>query len=260
VARTCLGHCEPLGWPLRWRRLGSAGFASQSRRERSRHSPPVRCATSAPAVQRSDGCWGPGRRTHSLKRRSAQRTHRRRRVTRPGKRMRRARGLSARSKPLRWASQQRRLHKLTLGPTAPQSCWRLHPTAADLVNLGIHEVMLHVISSALARSTPRCSRPLHAARGGTFRRGGSRRRRLESPSPAEALLSPVGLASGETSRGGGDAADAAGLTDHLVREPPLVVVPRHDLDERAVDDRGELQIDDRGPRIADDVGGHQGIF
>src|SRR5215210_2971223 len=42
-----------------------------------------------------------------------------------------------------------------------------------------------------------------SGRGGTFRRGGSRRRRLESPSPAERWLWPTALAPVETSRGRG---------------------------------------------------------
>ena len=90
--------------------------------------------------------------TRAPRRRSAQRTHRRTPSLRLGKPVRRARGSSARRKPPRWAPQQRRLHELALGPPPPQSCWRLVSTAADLVNLGIHEVMLHVVSSALARS------------------------------------------------------------------------------------------------------------
>jgi hypothetical protein len=45
-----------------------------------------------------------------------------------------------------------------------------------------------------------------------------------------------------------------------VREAPFVVVPGHHLDQRAVDDCGQLQIDDGGTWVADDVGGDQRIL
>jgi pyruvate dehydrogenase E2 component (dihydrolipoamide acetyltransferase) len=39
---------------------------------------------------------------------------------------------------------------------------------------------------------------------------------------------------------GGGSEDASGLADHLVGEAPFVVVPRHHLDQRAVDDPGQV--------------------
>ena len=60
--------------------------------------------------------------------------------------------------------------------------------------------------------------------------------------------------------GAGRAEDTAGLADHLLGEAPFVVVPGHYLDERAVDDPGEVEVDDRGTRVADDVRGDQRIL
>jgi hypothetical protein len=63
-----------------------------------------------------------------------------------------------------------------------------------------------------------------------------------------------------TSRGVGEAEDAAGLSDHLVGEAPFVVVPGHHLDQRAVYDPRQLEVDDGGTWVADDVRGDQGIL
>src|SRR5439155_18400224 len=57
----------------------------------------------------------------------------------------------------------------------------------------------------------------------------------------------------------GHVEDAAGLADHLVGEAPFVVVPGHHLDQRAIDDPGQLEIDDGGTRVANDVGGHERV-
>src|SRR5688572_11989332 len=51
-----------------------------------------------------------------------------------------------------------------------------------------------------------------------------------------------------------------GLTHHLIRVAPLVVVPAHDLDQITVDDTGEVEVDDGRPWIADDVGRNQRIM
>jgi hypothetical protein len=75
-----------------------------------------------------------------------------------------------------------------------------------------------------------------------------------------AVAAGAGRVPSETSRGVGQPEDAPGLADHLVREAPFVVVPRHQLDQRAVHDGGQLQVDDGGARVGDDVGGHQRIL
>ena len=49
--------------------------------------------------------------------------------------------------------------------------------------------------------------------------------------------------------------DVARQVEHLVREAPLVVVPRHELDEVIVEREAGLGIKDAGVRIGDEVGG-----
>src|ERR671912_75987 len=50
------------------------------------------------------------------------------------------------------------------------------------------------------------------------------------------------------------------LTDHLVGEAPLVVVPTHHLRQVAADHAGHVELDHRRPRIPHDVAGDKRIF
>src|SRR6516165_12177102 len=43
--------------------------------------------------------------------------------------------------------------------------------------------------------------------------------------------------------------------DHTVGETPLIVVPRYDADQRAVDDLGLIHVEDRGMRIVIKIAG-----
>jgi hypothetical protein len=189
-------------------RAGSASFPSLPRRERSRRSPPGRCATSAPGREYlvSDSGWKPysaltaagSSGTTSRARGAPLRPadppsnpvslgRRNRCDEREDHRPAAGRFAGHRNSDASTSSRWDRRRRTRAGGWSPPR--RISSTLGTRSDAACHVV-------GACATTPRCSELLQSVRGATFRRGGSRRRRLESPSPADGWLWPDGPGAG----------------------------------------------------------------